>query len=340
MKTILLVLFSLTLLRVCAQTDSAYVTTKIENTIYTFDFKGSKHSLLSFIQEHQLEVINQNENRKNLDLELEVNQSEYQMLDKLLSGIGYSTSKRSHSESNAQRHKELQLELDFLKSKKADYQLLLSQLDQNAENYIILWNEQKLIEGKIFDKEMALLKIDRKENLYNVQIDLKDETTSPEYTEVSFVNMPGFEYSYLQIESPKAGVTADNYQGYFLKYLFTKGKSFATIGVYKNQNIQKTDSLAFSELFVLGFGQDFYSRHLGRGSRKFLNLYSGYSLGGIMASGKTSRQNYFYIAPSIGVELYKNKYLLIDSKVYYLAVLANKKTFRGLNYNLSFNFVF
>ena len=57
--------------------------------------------------------------------------------------------------------------------------------------------------------------------------------TSPEYTDVSFVNMPGFEFSYLNIESPKQGISSANYQGYFLKYLFTKGKSFGLIGVYR-----------------------------------------------------------------------------------------------------------
>lgn len=71
--------------------------------------------------------------------------------------------------------------------------------------------------------------------------------------------MPGVEYSYLDIEVHTTGLSAEYYQGYFLQYLFNKGKSFAILGVYKNTDIAKTDNMAFSEMFLLGFGQDFYS---------------------------------------------------------------------------------
>jgi hypothetical protein len=96
----------------------------------------------------------------------------------------------------------------------------------------------------------------------------------------------------------------------------------------------------FSELFAYSFGQDFYSRHLGRGSRKFLNLYSGYSVGGMVATGRTSKKDIFYIAPSIGLEIYKNKYLLIDSKVNYFIPFMYNKEMRGLSANISLSVVF
>lgn len=113
------------------------------------------------------------------------------------------------------------------------------------------------------------------------------------------------------------------------------------IGSYKSVNEDKSDRNAFSEMFMLGFGQDFYSRHLGRGNRKFLNLYSGYSVGDVYCTGTDSKLNTVYLAPSIGLELFKNKYFLVDTKVnYFIPITANNRNMRGLSYNLSLNFVF
>jgi len=50
----------------------------------------------------------------------------------------------------------------------------------------------------------------------------------------------------------------------------------------------------------------------------------------------------FTLEPHIGVELFKNKYFIIDTRVSYLFPLDKEKIkeFRGLTHNLSINFVF
>jgi len=48
----------------------------------------------------------------------------------------------------------------------------------------------------------------------------------------------------------------------------------------------------------------------------------------------------FYLAPSIGIEIYKNKYFLIDTKVNYFVPFSYNRNLRGISYNASFNFVF
>jgi hypothetical protein len=93
-------------------------------------------------------------------------------------------------------------------------------------------------------------------------------------------------------------------------------------------------------MFAFGFGQDFYSRHLGRGTNKFFNLYSGYTFGGLLASNDAKKNFMGYFAPAIGVELFKNKYVLIDTKVNYLIPFKDVRYTRGLAFNASFNFVF
>jgi hypothetical protein len=152
--------------------------------------------------------------------------------------------------------------------------------------------------------------------------------------------MPGVEYSYFQIEEPQDTLSSPYYQGVFLKYVFTKGKSFATLGAYKTTDKLDTDTMHYSEMFIFGFGQDFYSRHLGRGSKKFFNLYSGYTIGGMLASNDKRKETFGYIAPAVGLEIFKNKYVLIDTKVNYMVPFKNTRNMRGLAFNVSFNFVF
>ncbi|MEO8088579.1 MAG: hypothetical protein ABI763_17305, partial [Bacteroidota bacterium] len=302
------VLLSLTLLLISstiwAQSDSTYTSTEVSNTVYAIDFPGAKKKILDFIRANNIKVEDQRENRADMKVKFVVGYDAYISFDSLVSTIGYSTSRTVNTVSNYNKVTEINLELAYLRQSRDSYSTLMNKVDEKAENYLALWNEKKQIEEKIFDKERELIAFSQRENAYDISLDLYDETTTPENTGVAFVNMPGFEFSYLQIETPKPGFSAKTYQGYFLKYLFTRGKSYASLGVYKNNEINKADTTVFNELFVLGFGQDFYSRHLGRGSRKFLNLYSGYSIGGILATGEKSKASMFCIAPSIGIELF------------------------------------
>jgi hypothetical protein len=342
MKTKLFILTAILIFtfRLIAQNDSLYISTEVDNVIYAFDFKNAKNILLNFVKSNNIRVLNQKESRTELNIKIVLTQAHYKSLDSIMNKLGHLNSKKSTSVSNFSKINELNLELEYLNQKKGSYSELLIKFDEKSENYIALWKEIKITEEKIFNKERELLGLNKKDNTYSVSIIIKDETTTPEYTDVSFVNMPGFEFSFLNMENPKQGLSSNNYNGYLLKYLFTKGKSFGLIGVYKSAEISSTDTTTLSELFLLGFGQDFYSRHLGRGSRKFFNLYSGYTIGGVMATGKTTRQNMVYVSPTIGLELFKNKFLLIDTKVNYFVPIGDYRFIRGISYNASFNFVF
>lgn len=340
MKIILFFSFLAIWVHIQAQTDSTFQSVKVRNEIYTTDFNTSKKKIYNFIKTNDVVVQSQNENKSYLEITLQLNKHTYALYDSIISGLGYSLSKNVSTVSNYTKYCETNLELKYLQEKRSSYVELLKKFDPSTENYLSIWNEQKLIEEKIYNLERELINLKSKDDSYIVSLVLNDEVTSPESTRVSFVNMPGFEYSYLDIESPKAGISAENYQGYFLKYLFTRGKSFGTIGVYKNSSIGKSDTSAYSEMFVFGFGQDFYSRHLGRGSRKFLNLYSGYIVGDLIATGETSKTNILFIAPTVGLELYKNKFILVDSKVTYFVPFKDNRNLRGFSYNVSLNFVF
>jgi hypothetical protein len=317
-----------------------FISTKATYEVYTTNFSNSKNELKKYIDYQKIKIINQDESKKFLKLKLEIDELKFKSLDSLMSKLGYVVARKISTENKIDKVNQLNLELDYLLQKKSSYLDRMKQLDDQSDAYRQLWVELKQIEDRIFLKQSEILALGEKDHIYNVQVDLVDEYSITDDTKVSFINMPGFEYSYLQIQNPISGISAQNYNGYFLKYLFTEGKSYALLGAFQNKQIEKTDTLALSELFVLGFGQDFYSRYLGRGGRKYLNLYSGYQLGGILGTSKSVKSNMFYIAPVIGLEIFKNNYLLIDANMRYFVPLKDTKYLRGLSYNLSLNFVF
>lgn len=314
---------------------------EISNDVYAIDYAESRAAILRYVERSGVKLVYQSERDKMLTVRLIITPESYKSYDSLVNKLGFTSAMNINVNESDTRMKQLELELNFLREKRDSYTELTNKLSPSSSNYIPVWTEIQSTNEKIFEKTREKLNVETTSDIYSVTLTLHDEVTSPENTRVSFVNMPGIEYSYLSIETPQKGISAGYYHGYFLKYLFTRGKSYGNIGIYKNNDISKTDSVAYSELFVLGFGQDFYSRHFGRGSRKFFNLYSGYTAGCILATSEVLSTKYIpYLSPSIGVELYKNKYILIDTKVSYLVPLINSRNMRGISYGASFNFVF
>jgi hypothetical protein len=323
-----------------AQNDTLYFSTELDVNILSADFLNSKNRLIEFLRTDGIVIQKQNESKTSISITANVSKDVYTRFNEQIPLLGFILSRKVNTVNNNLKVNDIKLEIGFLKNKSKSYTELLSKVDEKSDKYISLWNENKLIEDKIFNKERELLPYLQKTDNYFINIEIIDEVTSPANTKVTFVNMPGIEYTHLTIENPKAGISAKTYQGYSLKYLFTKGKSFAVIGAYKSSPIASSDTTTFSELFNLGFGQDFYSRHLGRGVKKFFNLYSGYTVGYLLATGKTSRKDIFYISPSVGIELFKNKYILVDTKASYFVPFSYNNELRGLSFNASFSFVF
>ena len=195
--------------------------------------------------------------------------------------------------------------------------------------------------AKIRECENEIRELDSKNGTVVLGITLMREPTTPSETQkIKFVNMPGFEYSIFMPENPKAGISAEYYNGYMLKYLFTKGKSYVTVGAFKAVDVPQNDTLMYSDIFNFSFGQDFYSRHLGRGGRKFLNLYSGYNVGYLAYTGEKSSLKNVYVSPAIGIEIFKNNFMLFDTKMTYILPFSENLNLRGLQFAAALNFVF
>lgn len=308
--------------------------------ISSTDYSSSVEQLNTFAAQNPVIIIQRNESRRELHIDFTCKQNEYTILESLLPKLGYIESRKITSTNTFEKRNTLETEIAFLNSRILSYADLLKNSDAKSSNYMTVWNEMKMLEERKFRLQQELQQIHTKENGIHVQITISDDATRTDTKSVSFINMPGMEYNMLFSEKYIPNNTAKLYSGLTLKYLFTKGKTYAGIGLYKAQDQPKTDTASTSELFTMYFGQDFYSRYMGRGSRKYLNLYSSYSIGAVFATSTIKKNSYLFISPGIGMEWFKNKYILIDSKASYMVPLDPEINLRGLLIQSSFNFVF
>jgi len=189
-----------------------------------------------------------------------------------------------------------------------------------------------------------LASIDSHAGQVYVSLRLYDEVTFPTGNpRISFVNMPGVEYGYLRLDNPRVGLTSASYQGYALKYLVTRGKSYFNLGVYRPVNGNSTDDEFVNELLLINFGQDFYPRNFGRGRRRYLNLYTSYQLGGFILNRSGDKGGEFVpnLNLGLGLETLKTRHVLFDVKAsYFVPLNDHSRDLRGLLGQAAFNFVF
>lgn len=333
-KSLTLFLCFISFLTSRAQQKSVQVNTQVSAISYEL----AKSTLQNWLNTHAYHIISQNDNDHQVVLVLHLSEVQYNEWKSWVPSLGNVEYQSIETVDNADAIGEVTLELNFLQSRKKEYLDLMEKLGTQSENYQALWREKMNIEERIFNLEKRQLTLKENSEPFQVKFTLSEEMTSPQEGKVSFVNMPGMEYSYFKVSSPNHLISASAYQGYFLKYLFTKGKSYASVGAYK-ADTPETDSV-LTELFAFNFGQDFYSRHLGRGNKKFGNLYSGYTIGYMIGTNDTRKIDIGYIAPSVGLELFKNKYILWDLKANYMIPFTYNRDLRGIAINTSLNFVF
>lgn len=310
-------------------------------SISTFHFAAAKEYLNTYISFTKPTIIQRNETRREIHVDFKCTLQNYLQLEPELNKMGFIENRKIQSTNTSEKKTSMLNELTFVSNRMQSYEELLKTADNKSAAYITIWNELKILEERKFKIQNDLLQLQSKENLVLVQLSIVDYTSRDNDDEkVYFINMPGIEYNYLMAENSLSDKSSNIYTGIGVKYLFTKGKTYAGLGLYKNQNYSTGDLNSYSELFSLHFGQDFYSRYLGRGTRKFINLYSTYSLGAIFATSPIKKSSYLFVSPGIGIEWYKNNYILIDTKASYMVPLDIEINLRGILMQGSFNFVF
>jgi hypothetical protein len=307
-------------------------------------YAEARVALTGFIRKRAVRVQKQEETPEQLTAEFSLNTTDLPRLDSLVTGLGYVLENNLNTHSLTSRQQELKAEERVEATRLTNNQTRMQEAKLTTEERIALQNEIVQQDARLRQLQQRQQLLTSHEGQAYVSLRLFDEISFPTGNpRVSFVNMPGVEYAYLRLDNPKVGLTSQAYQGYAIKYLFTRGKSYFNLGVYKPTTTNKTDSAFVNELFVINFGQDFYPRNFGRGRRRYLNLYTSYQVGGFILNRNDDKKNDFIpnVNLGLGVELIKTRHILLDTKASYFVPLSSRsRDLRGLLGQASFNFVF
>ncbi len=335
--------------------------------LYSARYNSSLDSMDEFVNKHGVVLIKKNMDLNSSTYQFEMPENLVSVLDQNLNEWGYIFSSNIETNNLQKTIKNYEEEIvkqeRIIENNKED--LLRIQNDTqsndpkngfssgnhryNENNYVTTIRNA---ENRIEDIRKSIDEINKLSSTIYVTVEIYDDVATPDgrKQKVSWVNMPGVSYSFLQIENPKTGISHDQYAGFNLKYMFTRGKSYIEIGVLKPLStlttVEQLDpvlSNTKNDFFLIQFGQDFYSRHFGRGKRKFLNLYSGYTVGVMLPNqyNDIKQKSVPVGSLSIGIELLKTKHILLDSRAaYFLPINEENRNTRGILYNASLNFVF
>lgn len=332
--------FALLTVAATGQNTDEGLVTYLSTTIYSNNFDKAQQEVLKFVEETDNVVLQQTETERSFYIEFHTQKAAFEQFSEMLENLGYVSSKEITTENYTNRIAKIELELNYQQEQKAVYEAEIASMRNKDERYYDYWETVRRIENEIFTlrTERQAYAADKD---HVIKLSLYDETEDYSSNQMSLVNMPGVSYKWMFIENPVSDLSASTYRGYSLKYLFTRGtKTYFILGAIKEYDQSQNDTLRYKELFMYGIGQDFYTKYFGRGKNTFFNLYTSYNLGGVFATADTRRRSFFYTEVYFGLEIFKNKYFLIDNKVGYFIPFYQNRRLRGLTYNCSFNFVF
>lgn len=313
--------------------------------VYVTKLQNSTDVLADFIATRKGVVYQTDLSTNRYYTEFLISTSDLRSLDSLANKMGYVTQNVFNTENYQEKINNLEKRIDGLKYENSIY---ARQLADSVVTGARVEDLKRKISSNLqtiasLEVNINQLQQNAGDQMCKVRLTINDEMSTPNNSRVSFVNMPGIEYGFLKIENPAIGVSAKAYQGATIKYMFTRGKSYFNLGVYRAIGNNTADTSLINELFMINFGQDFYPRNFGRGKRRFLNLYTGYQIGGFISNQNNNKNSVFIPNAnlSFGVELIKTKHILVDNKVsYFLPLNELNRNMRGILYQASFNFVF
>lgn len=316
--------------------------------VSTIRFAEARAAALGFIRQRSPQLQKQEETPEQLIAEFVLPLTAVLAFDSLAATFGYVQENNLNRQNLDPRLLQLRADVadDSLRLVRTQEQLKSLSTAADPGKYRDLQTQADMAEARLRSRRLELGALARHGGQVYVTLRLFDEVSFPVANrKVNFVNMPGVEFGYLRLDNPRPGLSAAAYRGYSIKYLITRGKSYFNLGIYRpvQPSSEAGDSLFVSELAVINFGQDFYPRNFGRGKRRYLNLYTGYQLGGFIATRNNEKQSEFIanVNLSLGVELLKTKHVLFDVKEsYFLPLHRDSRNLRGLLTQASFNFVF
>lgn len=350
MKTLLYLLSFLFTVSVSAQTEKSFLSQKMDISLEIMNLPETEAKLNDLIASQKAIVDESSRNSsysnaKSLTMTLRVDHSGFEFFKTTLPGLGSVKKNLITTTDNQKEYESLVMELNYLKNQRDIFQTEFQTINKemNKTAYENFWNKLRDFDQRIFDTEKLILNKEQQTRSFIVQVSLDEQHSEPmDSGWPEFINMPGVESVVLRIDNPKSNLSAGWYNGAGIRYMFTKGKSYITLAVLKAYDLAPDDSTGIRDVLMYGYGVDFYSRYLGRGQNQWFNLYSGLVMGGTFMTSKTKKLEIGFITTHIGLEIFKNQYVVLDTRLGYFVPLT--KTYnlnmRGLTNSVSVNFVF
>jgi hypothetical protein len=313
-------------------------TINLDLQIVVLDEEKVRKEITSFFDSNNIVPDLFNEYKNQFNTHFTLSESLYFKCVELIEEKGAIVFKKEESINYAEKLSEITITIERLEQEKKEYSELLQKIDVSNVNHVKYWEKLEEIKQTLRIQFKIKEEYEKSNKKFNIKLQVTEQNILTNEPTFSFVNMPGLQYSFL---SPNSASTffPTGMNGYSIKYLMNRRKTYLELGLFKS-NVQNVVT-SYDELYKFGLGQDFYSSHLGRGTRNFFNLYSGFNFGTFILTGG-GNQNIisWYATPSIGLELYKNKYVLIDTKAGYFLPFKENRNMRGLLLEASFNIVF
>ena len=259
--------------------------------------------------------------------------------------LGSTELKKIETLNHAATIKQFRFDLAYLTEQKKLFRHDLEINDPTGSVYKELFNRERELDKQIYEKNRELMILEEEIDRSTITLDFHEKSAQDLESRdgfTDFINMPGFETKFFNLENPGSQGMSDRYLGGSLRYMFTKGRSYFLIGILKPLDGTGGGQDLINDIVIYGIGKDFYPRYFGQGRNTFLNPFSGFEAGGMVLTSDSGIDHIFTVEPHIGVELFKNKYVIIDARIGYLFPLDEEKvkSHRGFTQNLSINIVF
>lgn len=277
------------------------------------------------------------------------NMSAFNAVITMLETMGIPTLNKIETTNNVNDLRGIDYDLEYFSDQKIHYQEEIQKLYQEITDdyYRKLWESERALDESLYKKNKVRIELLNEVEFHRIVLEVTEKTAQDLDDDddefAVFINMPGIESHFFYIENPELSVSADAYFGGSLRYMFTRGRTYVTVGALKPvMNADSEVTAQANDILVYGVGKDFYPRYLGHGRRKFFNLYSGFLVGGMVLTSDDEIYHIFTVEPHIGVEMFKNQYFIIDTRFGYLIPIEQDKIkiLRGFNHSLSLNIVF
>lgn len=312
--------------------------------VHTFTFQEMVGKLDAHFKNQNMMVTRFELGSRLLVVEVLLDKNQLGTLDSFLRNNGSMTFKEISLEFTQANIKDLEYSIEKYRNQIEALKVALESLGKDSSTSaklkaIDIRENITSLKNLISERELSLKDYQNGKNMVLAKIKLADAETAYN-SKFTNVRMPGVEYSMLFQANPTKGINKAQYEGLSMRYIFTNGKDYFSLSAYRATS-EITDSTTFDQFFCFTFAQDFYSRKYGSGRRTLLNPYVGYTAGINLANNKMGMKAIPVVAPTLGLELFKNKWVMLDVHAHYqLPMTIHFNEMRGWMVNGGINLAF